>query len=462
MASTYLKRTAGTSTENYKYTFSAWVKRTGVLGASSANEVLFSNWTNSSNSAYIRFEDINDNLHVYDQYGSGPDLNYKTNMKFRDPNAWYHIVVNVDGTRSANQRCKIYVNGSEVSCSSTTDTGGTLAMKTVTTANNMIVGAMARTPSPTHEYFFSGLMSHVYYIDGTGYDASYFGETDATTGEWKIKTSVSVTYGNNGFSILQDGNTITDQSSNSNDFTLGAGTLTNTEDCPSDVFCTLNPLQKPYVGQGDDRYYGNTTIQGSHADWQRVYGTIGVKKGKFYYEWKCSKVTSHNNRIGWDSIDNINLGADNYYSGLTVAGNGELRGGINGYSGYDPNAVQMTAAYSGGNFGFVTGDILGMALDRDNNTISIYKNGNLEVNAYSFAGASNCSILLSKGYFVAPSQNFQSPVGSNDQKGQFNFGNGYFEGTAITSEGTNASGIGKFEYDVPSGYTAWSTKGLNA
>ena len=42
-----------------------------------------------------------------------------------------------------------------------------------------------------------------------------------------------------------------------------------------------------------------------------------------------------------------------------------------------------------------------------------------------------------------------------------NFGNGYFGTTAIASEGTNASGIGKFEYDVPTGYTALSTKGLN-
>ena len=42
-----------------------------------------------------------------------------------------------------------------------------------------------------------------------------------------------------------------------------------------------------------------------------------------------------------------------------------------------------------------------------------------------------------------------------------NFGNGYFNTTAISSAGTNASGIGIFEYDVPTGYTALSTKGLN-
>ena len=42
-----------------------------------------------------------------------------------------------------------------------------------------------------------------------------------------------------------------------------------------------------------------------------------------------------------------------------------------------------------------------------------------------------------------------------------NFGNGVFGDTAISSAGTNASGLGVFEYDVPTGYTAVCTKGLN-
>jgi len=42
-----------------------------------------------------------------------------------------------------------------------------------------------------------------------------------------------------------------------------------------------------------------------------------------------------------------------------------------------------------------------------------------------------------------------------------NYGNGYFGTTAVSSAGTNASGNGIFEYDVPTGYTALSTKGLN-
>ena len=52
----------------------------------------------------------------------------------------------------------------------------------------------------------------------------------------------------NGFTILKDGNTITDQSANSNNFSLGAGTLTKTEDCPSNVFATWNVLQSQIFG----------------------------------------------------------------------------------------------------------------------------------------------------------------------------------------------------------------------
>ena len=51
--------------------------------------------------------------------------------------------------------------------------------------------------------------------------------------------------------------------------------------------------------------------------------------------------------------------------------------------------------------------------------------------------------------------------GASDGTFDVNFGNGFFGTTAISSEGSNASGIGKFEYDVPTGYTALSTKGLN-
>ena len=153
------------------------------------------------------------------------------------------------------------------------------------------------------------------------------------------------------------------------------------------------------------------------------------------------------------------MGTDSYYSGLTLDRAGTLRGGESGHNNYDPNAVQMTAAYSGGNFSYTANDILGMAIDIDNNTFSVYKNGNLEINAYSYASNSNCSLLKSKGHFIAPSWNWYSASG-NANRSCFNFGNGYFETTAITSAGSNGNGS-LFEYDVPNGYYAWNTKNIN-
>ena len=449
MASTQLQRTAGTSTENYKYTFSAWVKRTGVLGSSSSNEVLFSNWYDSSNSAYIRFEDGDDNLHVYDKYGSTIDLNYKTNMKFRDCNSFYHIVVNVDGSRSANTRCKIYVNGSEVSCSSTTDTGGTLAMKTVTTTNAMRLGAI-RT-SGGAEYYFSGIMSHVHYIDGTGYDASYFGETDSTTGEWKIKTNVTgVTYGNNGFFILKDGNSVTDQSGEGNNFTVGGGTLTKTEDNPSNVFATLNPL---IPMRGTPTYQsGNTYFRSDYSNWDSALSTIGATSGKYYFEAK------------WGGQENLMIGC------VDIDKDPEFLSaqGTYGYLGYkgisyfgeasSPRVLRDNSDAYTGLTTFASGDIIGCAIDLDNQEMFVHRNGtytnsgnpSTRANPYAF------STSINQGNYVLMGVSSRSGNGI-----EVNFGNGYFSSTAVSSAGTNASGIGIFEYDVPTGYTALSTKGLN-
>ena len=57
-------------------------------------------------------------------------------------------------------------------------------------------------------------------------------------------------------------------------------------------------------------------------------------------------------------------------------------------------------------------------------------------------------------------------IGDNTTSGndhcEANFGNGIFGTTAIASAGTNASGQGSFEFDVPAGFTALCTKGINS
>ena len=85
-------------------------------------------------------------------------------------------------------------------------------------------------------------------------------------------------------------------------------------------------------------------------------------------------------------------------------------------------------------------------MDLDNNTVQFYNNGSTVGNTVS--------ISADKFYHFGVS-------GYNSTQISCNFGNGYFGTTAVSSAGTNASGNGIFEYDVPTGYTALSTKGLN-
>ena len=99
-------------------------------------------------------------------------------------------------------------------------------------------------------------------------------------------------------------------------------------------------------------------------------------------------------------------------------------------------------------FTYTTNDIIGIAVDLDSGTKTIkwFKNGS-QIATYNITNTATFSVI---DYSNA----------SSDQL-QYNFGNGYFGTTAVSSAGTNANGNGIFEYDVPTGYTALSTKGLN-
>ena len=99
------------------------------------------------------------------------------------------------------------------------------------------------------------------------------------------------------------------------------------------------------------------------------------------------------------------------------------------------------------------------AIDLDNNKIYFGKNGTWQDSGDPTSGSTSTGAA----YTIASDKIYIPAFASYGAAANlaFNFGNGYFRTTAISSEGTNASGIGKFEYDVPTGYTAFSTKGLN-
>ena len=462
MANSYLSRTNGSAaTLGTKYTVSVWLKRSGL--ANSAYHYIISHDAGGNPRTHIRFQDTTDDLSWYIRDASGTGTSLTTSRLFRDTSAWYHIVCAYDSTQStASNRQKIYVNGvQETSFSSS----GYVAQDTVSplsaNSNAFKIGSFGGSASN----YFDGYMSHFVFVDGLALTPTSFGETESTSGIWKFKSPSGITWGTNGFHLKfeNSANLGLDSSSNASNWTVNGG-LRQALDTPSNVYCTMNPLQETGPGQSVTYSFGNTKVAGNWNHWQRVFGSIGATKGKWFYEFKNLQDDGYSGhcRIGWDSIDNINMtssGQESYYSGLTLDRAGKLRGGISGYSGYDPNAVQMTAAHSGGNFSYTANDILGMAIDLDNETFSVYKNGNLEINAYSYAGLSNNSISKSRGFFIAPSYNFYSTSGENNRS-CFNFGNGHFESTAITSAGANGNGS-LFEYDVPSNYYAWTTENIN-
>jgi hypothetical protein len=277
MANTDLTRTVGTPTNVDKFTFSAWVKRCDITG----NKMIFGNHSDTNNRSEFGF--IGNNKLRWEYLDGGSvKASFETNRLFRDTNGFYHIVLAYDSSQgTSSNRWKLYVNGvQETSFSSTTYPNQNENSRINSNNQTLRIGSRG-----DGNYAFSGVMSYVALIDGTAELPTIFGETDATTGEWKIKTSItpSVAWGNNGFLILKDGNTITDSSPNSNNFSLNGGTLTKTEDCPSNVFATLNPLT--IGGTAATLGNGNNSIVGgaNNAEWYTA-STIAPSTGKWYVE----------------------------------------------------------------------------------------------------------------------------------------------------------------------------------
>ena len=439
MASTYLTRTPSSATNRKTWTWSGWVKRSSIT---SSNPRLFVGHTSSTDRVELYFTPAD--VLVSEIRIGNTARNLLTTRKFRDTSAWYHIVLAVNTTLStSDDRVKLFINGERV-----TDIVGGESMPNQnddTAVNNNVehrIGSSVAYGNP-----FDGSMSHIHFIDGTAYDASAFGSTDATTGEWKINTSPSVTYGTNGFFILKDGNSVTDQSGNSNNFTVGGGTLTKTEDNPSNVFANWNPLAQTFSSISYE--HGNTTNATSADVGQRQsISTLGSSSGKFYMECKLQAIGSN---VG-GSFPYAGIVAQSKYAGNTyVGGNG--CGWTTGGDVYNGGGSATSSGVS-----YTTGDIIGLAVDITNSKMYWHKNG-----TYIFSGNPSAGT----GGFDISARTSEDAIGfatslyNNNGTWQCNFGNGYFGSTQISSAGTNASGNGIFEYDVPTGYTALSTKGLN-
>jgi hypothetical protein len=435
MANGYLYRSgANSGASGTTATVSMWVRK---HDESAGDGGFFQFWSSGSNfcSAYA-----NPTLKMRNYIAGGYSQGDITcNRLLRDHGAWYHLQCVWDTTNStAGDRMRIYINGvRETSFSSSSNPSSSYAFGPLESGTFYLNRYNANTTTGSQSY------SHVHYCDGYAYEPTVFGETDTTTGEWKIKTSPTCNYGSNGFFILKDGSSTTDQSGNSKTFTT-SGTLTNTEDCPSNVFATWNALDNYYASATLTN--GNTKVATNSSAYSATLTSLGASSGKYYAEFKLIDKGSGYCQIGikgkqpTSTSDGVGAGSD----GLAYRKDGYkvLNGSSSTYgTSYDNN------------------DIIGIAMDLDNNRLFFSKNGTFQDSGdpTSSTGAITIPTSSSGFYFMGISDEHNN--GTNTWEA--NFGNGYFGTTAISSEGTNASGIGKFELDVPAGYTALSTKGLN-
>jgi hypothetical protein len=159
----------GTPTSANIGTLSMWFKR-GNLGGS--NLRLFTH--GSGGSVQIQAYLLSANTLAV---GNGTEVT--TTQVFRDPHAWYHLVIRVDTSQgTAADRVRLYLNGSQITSFSAssypsqnadifTSTGWRIAAYSGGTGNN-----------------FDGYMSEVVYCDGQSLGPTSFGETD-DNGVWR-------------------------------------------------------------------------------------------------------------------------------------------------------------------------------------------------------------------------------------------------------------------------------------
>ena len=146
-----------------KLSISLWFKRCGLP----SQEFLFETWIDNNNRFDLRF---NSDDFIISNTSSGSDnLTLTTDRKFRDTNAWYHVVASIDTTQAtASNRVKMYVNGGSrnfiFSTSLYASQNADLALGTSSYTN--FLGKY----SSSGLFYFDGYISEYVFIDGQALD----------------------------------------------------------------------------------------------------------------------------------------------------------------------------------------------------------------------------------------------------------------------------------------------------
>ena len=453
---TSLKRSKGSQSSLRIGTYSFWIRFTTI----GSFQVYSNTVENDNNRGYWQLtSDMK--WRMVDNDASGTHIQLRTTRKFRDLSSWYHFVVRVDTTQATStDRVRLYVNGVQETSFDQTDypsqntdlkifEGG----QTNREYMNNIYGGSAGSPT----YY----ISHFHYTDGQSYGPDTFGSTDAATGEWSIKASPTVTYGNQGFFMFKNDASLNDDSGRGNNWTADSGTIQFAHDNPSNLFSTINGLAGNPLGLSTGALKA-VQSNGATSSYNPVYfSSLGYTAGKFYWETKVSTFSTgsgHSVSLLRTNTGHIPTYAnDNTESGTSVGNNT-----INYFFGENTTYFKKYGTNEqSGSVGSTlsSGDIVGMSHDVSAGEVKYFVNGSQIGSTINGVSSAN------DGYFYIPYWNFESKPSSRYCTMEWNMGNGYFGTTAISTNSGNgyagAEGASKFNYQPASGFCALSTKGLN-
>ena len=376
-ASAYLKRTPSVSSNQQTWTWSGWVKR-GTLGVSNQ---IFASDNSSASQARLHFT-TSDTIEFL-SYISAFQVQLITTQVFRDPSAWYHIVLKLDTTNAtAANRCMLYINGVQVTAFSTATYP---AQNYNGVVNSNLPYYLGTYYNATSGEFLDGYLAEVNFIDGQALTPSSFGSTNATTGVWQ-PARYSGTYGTNGFYLKFSSIALTSGSNtglgqdfsgngnywNTNNISVTAGaTYDAMTDSPTLTsatvanYCTWNPLSKSTTGTITPSSANlNVNLNRAVTDpW--IQSTIAFPtSGKWYLEY--SQTTQDTGTTPYNIVGVMDIITP------STTGVGSVSG-LRAFQLWNGNKRTGTTASAYGSAAALN-DIIGIAVDMDNGKIWFSKN----------------------------------------------------------------------------------------
>ena len=426
----FYSRTPSSSSNADTFTWSAWVKNCVTAGG-----YLLSSGVSGSREFLIYFDSGNSRLNVY-QYNGGIDIQVVTSMQFRDPSAWYHIVVAYDSPQStASDRIKIYVNGEQQTSFATSNYPAQGLGSRIGTTDVQDIGKNAYNQNVYSDFY----ITEVNYISGSALTASSFGETKADT--W-IPKKYTGSYGSHDY-YLDFATRATDPIDASGQGNNWSSTNVASTDWMADsptnnwgTFTSIGPRRLHYgvptLAQGN-----LTATSTSSTDFNNSESTVfNHSSGKWYYE------------VRMDSLDFGN-------------GSGYVQFNIGGAYVWRYYGNSNTLISTGGSFtSLADGDIVMLAVDQDNGKGYFGINGgwyNVSGAPDPAAGTNPHTTFTSLGQIGK----IEIRTGSSANVVTANFGqDSSFAGQATAQGNTDANGLGDFYYAPPAGFLALCTANL--